>query len=190
MEQKPIWGGWMSKWDFSDPTCAAIRPDRSPTLAVASMKWGYTERVAVAEESLHLANGEDGDMREPTAMEIETGAARRSLLPSLAVIVALLVCKGLLYGTALLAVIGVAVDIPPGPWAIAVDLAVALAVIAFWLSRRRHGVIWPTLLATLGAILVIGYMHGPIPVELEWAGLILLLVAAFLDWKAARRRIG
>jgi len=27
-------------------------------------------------------------------------------------------------------------------------------------------------------------------VELEWAGLILLLVAAFLDWKAARRRIG
>ena len=48
-------------------------------------------------------------MREPTAMEIETGAGRRSLLPSLAVIVALLVCKGLLYGTALLAVIGVAV---------------------------------------------------------------------------------
>jgi len=129
-------------------------------------------------------------MREPTAMEIETGAGRRSLLPSLAVIVALLVCKGLLYGTALLAVIGVAVDIPPGPWAIAVDLAVALAVIAFWPSRRRHGVIWPTLLATLGAILVIGHMHGPIPVELEWAGLILLLVAAFLDWKAARRPIG
>jgi hypothetical protein len=100
----------------------------------------YTERVPVAEESLHLANGEDGGMREPTAMEmeIETGAGRRSLLPSLAVIVALLVCKGLLYGTALLAVIGVAVDIPPGPWAIAVDLAVALAVIAFWLNRAAE----------------------------------------------------
>ena len=154
------------------------------------MKWGYTERVPVAGEILHFANGEDGGMREPAAMEIETGSDRRSLLPSLAVILALLVCKGLLYGTALLAVIGVAVDIPPGPWAIAVDLAVAIAVTAIWFSRRRHGVVWPTLLATLGAILVIGYMHGPIPVELEWAGLFLLLVAAFLDWKATRRRTG
>lgn len=129
-------------------------------------------------------------MRESTPMEIETGAGRRSLLPSLAVISALLVCKGLLYGTALLAVIGVAVDIPPGPWAIAVDLAVVFAVVAFWFSRRRHGIVWPTLLASLGAILVVGYMHGLVGVELEWAGLVLLLVAAVLDWNVGQRGIG
>ncbi len=129
-------------------------------------------------------------MRDSTPMEIEAGAGQRSLLPSFAVISALLVCKGLLYGTALLAVIGVAVDIPAGPWAIAVDLAVVFAVVAFWFSRRRHGKVWPTLLASLGAILVIGYMHGPVPVELEWAGLILLLLAAVLDWIVGRRGIG
>ncbi len=129
-------------------------------------------------------------MRESTPKEIETGAGRRSLLPSLAVISALLVCKGLLYGTALLAAIGVAVNIPPGPWAIAVDLAVVFAVVAFWFSRRRHGIVWPTLLASLGAILVVGYMHGAVHVELEWAGLILLLVAAVLDWNVGRRGIG
>ena len=129
-------------------------------------------------------------MGESTPMEIETGAGRRSLLPSLAVISALLVCKGLLYGTALLAVIGVAVDIPPGPWAIAVDLAVVFAVVAFWFSRRRHGIVWPTLLASLGAILVVGYMHGLVHVELEWAGLVLLLVAAVLDWNVGQRGIG
>ena len=129
-------------------------------------------------------------MRESTPMEIETGAGRRSLLPSLAVISALLVCKGLLYGTALLAVIGVAVDIPPGPWAIAVDIAVVFAVVAFWFSRRRHGIVWPTLLASLGAVLVVGYMHGLLQVELEWAGLVLLLVAAVLDWNVGRKGIG
>ncbi len=185
----------MTEWPSKRGPITKIMPSdgcKGDTVPLAVGKWYDFHEFGwhLGNVGLHLANGEDGDMREPTAMEIETGAGRRSLLPSLAVIVALLVCKGLLYGTALLAVIGVAVDIPPGPWAIAVDLAVALAVIAFWLSRRRHGVIWPTLLATLGAILVIGYMHGPIPVELEWAGLILLLVAAFLDWKAARRRVG
>ncbi len=154
------------------------------------MKWGHTERAPVAGGNLLLANGGDSGMRESTPMEIEIGAGRRSLLPSLAVISALLVCKGLLYGTVLLAVLGVAIDIPPGPWAIAVDIAVALAVVAFWFNRRRHGMVWPTLLAALGAILVIGYMHGPVPAELEWAGLILFVVAAFVDWKAGRRRIG
>ncbi len=119
-------------------------------------------------------------------MQIDTGADRRSLLPSLAVISALVVCKGLLYGTALLAVVGVAVDIPPGPWAIAVDLAVAFAVAALWFSRRRHGMIGPTLLAALGAVLVVGYMHGPVPVALEWTGLGLLVAAAILDWKSGR----
>jgi hypothetical protein len=117
------------------------------------------------------------------------GAKHRTFLPGLAVVTALVLCKGLLYGTALLAVAGVMLDIPPGPWAIAIDLAVAVAVTAFWFSRRRHGKNLPTLLAALGAILVIGRMHGPVPVELEWAGLILLLVAAFFDWKAGRRRI-
>ena len=152
------------------------------------MKWGYTERDAVAGGNLFLANGGDDCMRESTPTEIEADVGRQSLLPSLAVISALLICKGLLYGTALLAVLGVAVDIPPGPWAIAVDLAVACAVVAFWMSRRRHNMVGPTLLAVLGAILVIGYMHGLLPVQLEWAGLILLVIAAWLDWKAGRRR--
>jgi hypothetical protein len=106
----------------------------------------------------------------------------------LSVIAALLVCKGLLYGTALLALIGVTLEIPPGPWAIAVDIAVTLAVVTFWFSRQRHGVLWPTLLAIPGALLVIGRMHGPVPVELEWSGLVLLLVAAVVDWQAGRRR--
>ncbi len=76
------------------------------------MKWGHTERAPVAGGNLLLANGGDSGMRESTPMEIEIGAGRRSLLPSLAVISALLVCKGLLYGTVLLAVIGVTIDIP------------------------------------------------------------------------------
>ncbi len=82
-------------------------------------------------------------------------------VPSLTVSAALVVCKGLLYGTALLAIIGVAVDILPAPWAVAVDIAVVGATIAFWFNRRRHGMIWPTLIAALGAILVIGRMHWP-----------------------------
>jgi hypothetical protein len=105
----------------------------------------------------------------------------------MAVLSALIVCKGLLYGTALLAIIGVSVDIPPGPWAAAVDIAVILAVATFWFSRRRHGMLWPTLLAVVGALLVIGRMHGPAPVELEWMGLVLLLVAAAIDWEAGKR---
>lgn len=127
-------------------------------------------------------------MQDLTQSEIVADKGLRKALPSLAVVSALLLCKGLLYGTALLAVVGVAVDIPPGPWAVGVDLAVALAVVAFWFSRRRHGLIWPTLLAALGAALVIGRMHGLVPVELEWTGLLVLVVAAFLDWKAGRRQ--
>lgn len=122
----------------------------------------------------------------PTKMVTPVG--RRSLLPGLTVIAALLVCKGLLYGTALLAVVGVTVDIPLGPWAVAVDIAVLGATLAFWLSRRRHGVIWPTLIAALGAILVISSMHAQVPEVLEWTGLGLLVVAAVLDWRVARSR--
>jgi hypothetical protein len=114
------------------------------------------------------------------------GRTQESLLPGLAVISALLICKGLLYGTAMLAVIGVAVDIPTGPWAVAVDLAVMSAVLALWFNHRRHGNVWPTLLAAPGALLVIGRMHGPVPVELEWAGLAMLVVAAILDWRTRR----
>jgi len=40
VEQKSISGGWMSKWDFSDPTCAAIRPDRSRTFFCGEHKMG------------------------------------------------------------------------------------------------------------------------------------------------------
>lgn len=127
-------------------------------------------------------------MGKSTPTEIEAGFDRPNVLPGLAVLSALLICKGLLYGTALLAVLGVTIDIPPGPWAIAIDLAVGLAVVAFWFSRRRHGAVAPTLLAALGAVLVIGYMHGLLPVQLEWAGLILLVVAAWLDWKASRQQ--
>ncbi len=130
------------------------------------------------------------DMSKPTLTGTKNDTKRGRLLPSLAVILALLVCKGLLYGTALLAIIGVTLEIPPGPWAIAVDFAVILAVAAFWYNRRRHGMIWPTLMAGVGALLVIGHMHGPVPVALEWAGLILIVAAAILDWKAGRIRQG
>ncbi|MCH4565590.1 hypothetical protein MKP05_21085 [Halomonas sp. EGI 63088] len=116
-------------------------------------------------------------------------AGRQSFLPSLTVIAALVVCKGLLYGTALLALIGVTVDIPPGPWSVAVDIAVVGATIAFWSNRRRHGMIWPTLIAALGAILVISRMHGQVPEALEWTGLSLLVVAALLDWRAGRKPV-
>lgn len=126
-------------------------------------------------------------MGKATMIETETDIPRRSLLPSLAVVSALVLCKGLLYGTALLALIGFSVDIPPGPWAVAVDIAVILAVIAFWYNRHRHGLIWPTLIAAIGAILVIGRMHGFVSSVLEWAGLILIVVAAFIDWKAGQR---
>ena len=117
------------------------------------------------------------------------GTVHKGLLPSLAVILALLICKGLLYGTTVLALIGIAVDVPLGPWAVAVDLAVAFAVFAFWLNRRYHGSPWPTLFAAAGALLVIGRMHGPVPVELEWAGLVMLVAAAVFDWRARRLRV-
>lgn len=126
-------------------------------------------------------------MGNETRTQIQTAGGRQRLLPSLAVLSALIVCKGLLYGTALLAIIGVSADIPLGPWAAAVDIAVIIVVLTFWFSRRRHGMLWPTLLALLGALLVIGRMHGPVPVELEWMGLVLLLVAAVIDWQAGKR---
>jgi hypothetical protein len=129
-------------------------------------------------------------MRERTATKDEVHAGGAGRLPGLAVIAALVVCKGLLYGTALLAVIGIAVDIPPGPWAVAVDIAVVGATVAFWFNRRRHGMIWPSLIAALGAVLVIGRMHGQVPEVLEWTGLGLLVVAALLDWKPGRRPAG
>jgi hypothetical protein len=117
-----------------------------------------------------------------------SGVRRRNLLPSVAVASTLIVCKGLLYGTALLAIIGITVDIPPGPWAIAVDVVVILAVVAFWYSRRRHGNMWPTIMAAAGAVLVVSRMHGPVPAAFEWAGLVLLVSAALLDWKVGRTR--
>ncbi len=118
----------------------------------------------------------------------ENKTKRPSPLPGLAVILTLLVCKGLLYGAALLAIIGVTIDIPPGPWAVAVDIAVILAVMAFWFNRRRHGNIWPVLMAAVGALFVIGHMHGLVPVAVEWTGLVLIVAAALLDWKAGRTR--
>lgn len=129
-------------------------------------------------------------MPEPATVKARSHTDGWRPLPSLTVLAALVVCKGLLYGTALLALVGVALEIPPGPWAVAVDIAVTGAVIAFWFGRRRHGMIWPTVLAALGAVLVIARMHGQVSEALEWTGLGLLVIAAVVDWRAGRRPPG
>jgi hypothetical protein len=126
-------------------------------------------------------------MRDAVLTERETTTVRQRILPSLAVVLVLLICKGVLYGAILLTAIGLTVDISPGPWAIMVDLAVAFAIVAFLINRRRHGEDWPMMLAVVGAALVIGRMHGPVPAALEWVGLVLLVCAAYYDWRAGKR---
>ncbi len=115
-----------------------------------------------------------------------SGPLKPRLWPVWSVAAALLVCKGLLYGVALLAVLGIGIDIPPGPWAVAVDIAVLIAVAAFRASRKRHGRNLPFALSVLGAGMVIANMHGLVAAIVEWAGLALLVIAAWLDRNARK----
>ena len=113
-------------------------------------------------------------------------ALRTKMWPIWSVAIALFLCKGLLVLTFLLAAVGLTVVIPLGLWAAAVDVAVLVAVAAFWRRRQRSGQNLPFGLAAVGAVMVIANMHGFVPPVVEWAGLALLVLAAWLDWQGRK----
>ena len=113
-------------------------------------------------------------------------ALRTRLWPIWSVAIALFLCKGLLFLTIALAAVGIGVDIPLGLWAAAVDVAVMVAVAAFWRRYKRSGNIMPFIMAATGAVMVIANMHGFVPSIVEWAGLALLVLAAWMDWQSRK----
>lgn len=113
-------------------------------------------------------------------------ALRTKMWPIWSVAIALLLCKGLLILTIALAAIGMTITIPLGLWTAAVDVAVLVAVAAFWRRRQRSGQNLPFALAAVGAVMVIANMHGFVPPIVEWIGLVLLVLAAWLDWQGRK----
>jgi len=101
---------------------------------------------------------------------------------------AILACYGTLAVVAVLSLMGVALAVDEGLWAGAIVLFALLALVGIVLGWRIHRHAPPLLLGILGAGLILWTMAVTYNRAIEIAGFGFLVVAAWLDWRAKRRR--
>lgn len=109
-------------------------------------------------------------------------------LAGAATALSLVVCYGTLAVIALLGALGVAIALNETLWAGAIVAFAVLAVgglgLGLGLLRHRHP--WPILVGGLGAA-ILGYvMYAQYDRVTEFAGFVLLCIAAFWDWRLRR----
>jgi len=63
-----------------------------------------------------------------------------------------------------------------------------VATVALWLRQRRHGRLWPILLAANAVVLITFTMTITYERAIELAGFAFLCAGTFMDWRAARGR--
>jgi arsenite methyltransferase len=108
-------------------------------------------------------------------------------LAPVASILSLAVCYGTLAATTVLGALGVALTLNDGVWAGAIVILAWLALPPLLLRRRRHGLLCPAALATLGATLIAFVMMVTYIHLVEFAGVAFLGAGNWLDWRAGNR---
>jgi arsenite methyltransferase len=94
---------------------------------------------------------------------------------------ALVTCYGTLALVAGLALLGFAVPIDEGMWAIAITVLFAASTVIVALGFKVHGVVWPALLAVVGLVLILWTMFAAYSLVVEIGAFVLLFIAAFWD---------
>lgn len=113
---------------------------------------------------------------------------RRGLLGIAALGLALLSCYGTLALVGLLPLLGIGLALDEGTWALTIAAFVLLTLAALAAGRRRHRALAPTLLAVTGSAAILHALFIDYHPLVEFAGFVLLAVAAFRDRQARRRQ--
>jgi len=109
-------------------------------------------------------------------------------LPGLATAMPFIACYGTLAFMSILGALGVAIALDEGLWAGAIVAFAALAVSGLAFGSLRHRQIGPLLIGAIGAAAVAYAMYVQYARPIELSGFVLLLVAAFWDWRLRRVR--
>jgi len=100
---------------------------------------------------------------------------------------ALVACYGTLALVTGVALLGFAVPIDAGMWAIAITVLFAVSTVIVALGFKAHGVPWPALTAIVGLLLISWVMFGTYNAVVEIGSFVLLFAAALWD-RSLRRR--
>jgi arsenite methyltransferase len=109
-------------------------------------------------------------------------------LPGLATVLSLIACYGTLAVIAILAALGVAIDLDETLWAGVIVAFAAFALGGLALGFSRHRQLWPLLIGGLGAAAVGYTMYVRYARPIELLGFVLLCFAAVWDWRVRRAR--
>jgi MerC mercury resistance protein len=111
---------------------------------------------------------------------------RANWLAPVGTVFAVLACYGTLAAVGMLSLMGVAIAVNERIWAGAIVVFAMLALTGLVLSWRSHRALPPLLLGIVGAGLIVFTMTVFYSQPMEIAGFAMLILAAFLDWRAKR----
>lgn len=109
----------------------------------------------------------------------------RWLAPA-ATVLSLVACYGTLATVAVLALLGLRLQINETLWAGAIVLLASAAVVGLALGARQHRVLWPLALGVIGAAALAYVMTVSYDRFIEVGGFLLLGLAAIADWRKRR----
>ncbi|WP_111414017.1 MerC family mercury resistance protein [Billgrantia lactosivorans] len=112
---------------------------------------------------------------------------RRGLLGILALLLALLSCYGTLALLLLLPLLGVHLAFDEGLWAGAIAALALLTLASVVAGLRRHSTPWPSLVGSVGTLLVLHALFVDYSMTQEFSGFLLLGVAVAWDIRERRR---
>ncbi len=121
---------------------------------------------------------------------ISDAETRGKWLAPACTILAVLACYGTLATVAVLSLMGITLAINEGIWAGAIVVFALLALTGLVLSWRHHRALSPLLLGVAGAGMIVFTMTVSYNQPIEIAGFVLLVLAAFLDWRAKQSARG
>lgn len=107
----------------------------------------------------------------------------RWLAPSTGIL-SLVACYGTLATTAALGALGVTLAVNDAVWAGVIVVFAWLTLPGLWFRGRRHGLLWPIILASLGATMITFAMVVTYVRFIEFAGFALLCNGVYGDWRS------
>ncbi len=107
-------------------------------------------------------------------------------LPGAAALLAFVACNGTAVLVAMLAGFGITLVINPQLQAAAISVFALLTLGFVFLGYRKHQTMGPLLLASIGAILVIGTMYIAFNKIIESLGLLVLIASAVWSWRTSK----